>query len=54
MSDVLDRPIDELREWEAVVAASRLAEAAEDDDAPLLALWHSRYVDGPSPLTRAR
>lgn len=39
MHDVLALPRDELCQWEAVVAASRLAEEAETDEAPLLALW---------------
>lgn len=39
MRDVLALPRDELCQWEAVVAASRLAEEAEIDESPLLALW---------------
>ena len=39
MHDVLARPREELCQWEAVVAASRLAEEAETDESPLLALW---------------
>jgi len=39
MHDVLARPREELCQWEAVVAASRLAEGAETDESPLLALW---------------
>lgn len=39
MHDVLALPRDELCQWEAVVAASRLAEEAETDESPLLALW---------------
>ena len=39
MQDVLALSRDELRQWEAVVAASRLAEEAETDESPLLALW---------------
>ena len=33
---------DDLRMWEAVVAASRLAEEAETDESPLLAMWRQR------------
>ena len=39
MHDVLALPREELGQWEAVVAASRLAEEAETDESPLLALW---------------
>ena len=41
MHDVLSLPRDELCQWEAVVAASRLAEEAETDESPLLALWQA-------------
>ncbi len=46
MHDVLALPRDELCQWEAVVAASRLAEEAEADESPLLALWQGRLGDG--------
>lgn len=51
--DLLDRARNQLRDWEAVVAASRLAEHAETDDAPLVALWRDRRTGRPSSLTRA-
>lgn len=53
MSDVLALPAEDLRQWEAVVAASRLAEDAEADESPLLALWRERNADRTSPLTDA-
>lgn len=51
-SDLLDRARHELRDWEAVVAASRLAETAEADESPLVALWRDRQLCRQSPLTR--
>ncbi len=53
MSDVLTAPIDQLRQLEAVVAASRLAEDAEASKSPLLALWRGRDRRGQSPLLEA-
>ncbi|MEZ5166536.1 MAG: phosphotransferase [Acidimicrobiales bacterium] len=50
MSTELDRPHAELHVWESVVAASRLAEGAEADEAPLLALWAGRNDRWCSPL----
>ena len=51
MHDVLLLPSDELCRWEAVVAASRLAEEAETDESPLLALWQAGGRSGdPSSL----
>lgn len=51
MHDVLSLPRDELCRWEAVVAASRLAEEAETDESPLLALWQAGGKSGdPSSL----
>lgn len=50
MGDVLRAPPDELRRWEAVVAASRLAEDAESDESSLLALWRGRDGQAKSPL----
>lgn len=50
MHDVLALPRNELCQWEAVVAASRLAEEAEADESPLLALWQSRLGDGDASL----
>lgn len=35
---------DDLVLWEAVIAASRLAEDAETDEAPLLAIWRDRLA----------
>ena len=46
MQDVLALSRDELRQWEAVVAASRLAEEAETDESPLLALWQGGREGG--------
>ena len=51
--DVLAVPDEVLRRWEAVVAASRLAEGAELDDSHLVALWHDRNVELSSPLVDA-
>ncbi|MEM7338086.1 MAG: aminoglycoside phosphotransferase family protein [Actinomycetota bacterium] len=43
---------DLVRAWEAVLAAGRLAEKAEPDDAPLIALWRNRDEPDASPLLR--
>ena len=53
MSDVLTAPTDQLRQLEAVVAASRLAEDAEASKSPLLALWRDRDGRGQSLLLEA-
>jgi len=53
MSDVIDSSPDDLRKWEAVVAATRLAEDAESDQSALLALWHNRDSTCSSPLLAA-
>lgn len=53
MSDVVSAPPDELRRWEAVVAASRLAEDAESDESSLVALWRDRDGHEESPLLAA-
>lgn len=61
MTDVLAPPrgIDDgatdppLAEWEAVVAASRLAERTDDDIAGLLELWRSARAGEPTTLARA-
>ncbi len=53
MSDVVRAPADELRRWEAVVAASRLAEDAEPDESSLLALWRGRDRREERPLLAA-
>lgn len=53
MSDVLSASEDELRQLEAVVAASRLAEDAEADESSLLALWRGRHGRWQSPLLEA-
>lgn len=53
MSDVIDSSPDEVRRWEAVVAASRLAEDAEFDESALRALWRNRDSTEPSPLLAA-
>lgn len=53
MSDVLIASEDELRQLEAVVAASRLAEDAEADESSLLALWRGRNGHRQSPLLEA-
>lgn len=50
MHDVLALPSDELCHWEAVVAASRLAEEAETDESPLLALWQGSGDCGDASL----
>lgn len=42
-----------VRGWEAVLAASRLAERAEADESRLLALWRGRRGEAPSPLIEA-
>lgn len=52
-SDLLDRAGKDLRAWEAIVAASRLAENAEADDSPLVALWRDRNVGRWSPASSA-
>lgn len=54
MRDVLARPVAELREWESVVVASRLAEDAEADESLLLELWRDRQGAWRSPLARMR
>lgn len=54
MADVLDLPRVQLRRWEAVVAASRLAEGAEIDESWLVTLWNDRVAECPSPLLAAR
>ena len=46
MTPFLEPATDDLRMWEAVVAASRLAEEAEIDESPLLAMWRQRARDG--------
>ncbi len=53
MTEVINSSPGELRQWEAVVAASRLAEDAESDESALLALWHNRNQTEPSPLVAA-
>ena len=53
MSDSVRSSTDELRQWEAVVAASRLAEDAESDESALLALWRDHRRGEPSPLLSA-
>ncbi len=42
-----------VRHWEAVLAASRLAEQAEPDESRLVALWQGRRGDGDSSLIAA-
>ncbi|MBT8241599.1 MAG: aminoglycoside phosphotransferase family protein [Acidimicrobiia bacterium] len=54
LSEVVSSPPDELRRWEALVAASRLAEGAESDESSLVALWRNRDRAEPSPLLAAR
>lgn len=54
MSDVLGVSDDMLRTWEALVAASRLAEGADADEAELLSLWLNRGGPEPSPIVQAR
>lgn len=51
MSDVLNRSFPDLGLWEAVVAASRLAEDAEADESPLVELWRDRHAGRPSQIT---
>ena len=51
--DVLAVPDPDLRYWEAVIAASRLAEGAEPDDSRLAAVWEGRHGKGASPLVDA-
>ena len=46
MEPTLASTSSDLSLWEAVVAASRLAEGAEIDEAPLLAIWRDRHADG--------
>ncbi len=41
---------DQIRTWERVLAASRLAEQAEPDESQLVALWRDRGLDGASHL----
>ena len=53
MSDVLVASEEELRQLEAVVAASRLAEDAEADESSLLGLWRGRHGRWQSPLLEA-
>lgn len=52
MAEALARH-DDLREWEAVLAAGRLAEDAEADGSGLLALWESRHAEWRGPLAAA-
>lgn len=49
------RAVEEIvvRGWEAVLAASRLAEAAEPDESRLVALWRGRKGPAVSPLIEA-
>lgn len=42
-----------IRQWEAVLAVSRLAERAEPDEARLVALWQARAGKIDSPLVEA-
>ena len=42
-----------LRRWEAILAASRLAEGAQSDALELLALWRDRHGSGSTPLLQA-
>lgn len=44
MADVLAPAAHLVPAWEAVVAASRLAEEAEADDSPLLAIWRAHQA----------
>lgn len=50
MAAFLTPAADDLRMWEAVVAASRLAEEAETDESPLLAMWRQRGWSGDTVL----
>ena len=50
MASFLMPAADDLRMWEAVVAASRLAEEAETDESPLLAMWRQRGWRGDTVL----
>lgn len=50
MTSFLMPAADDLRMWEAVVAASRLAEEAEADESPLLAMWRQRGWSGDTVL----
>lgn len=59
-NDYLERVLDGqeveasvIRGWEAVLAASRLAERAEPDESLLVALWRGRRGDAVSPLIEA-
>lgn len=58
MSTFVTAPPGVVAAWEAVVAASRLAERAEADESSLLSLWRQRCASGPTdglrPLTTAR
>lgn len=40
--ETYDGEISQVRQWEAVLALSRIAEEAQIDDSALLALWHDR------------
>lgn len=48
MSHISDEPGTTLQKWESVVAAGRLAEEAQPDDAALLTLW-ARRNGSPTP-----
>lgn len=53
MRAMLETDHDQLRDWEAVSAASRLAERAEQSDAQLVELWRSRSSRVATPLLAA-
>lgn len=53
MADIVAQPDELVRSWEAVVAASRLAERAQSDESSLVALWEGREGGVESPLIGA-
>ena len=48
--DLLSSTADDLRRWEAVVAAARVSERAHHDVAPLLSIWRDRSKPQPAAL----
>lgn len=53
MSGLLDETPEQLRSWEALVAASRLSEGAQSDGPALLAIWQGRHRPPNGPLVDA-
>lgn len=53
IAQLLEDQRGDLARWEAVVGLSRMAEHAQRDESPLMALWHRRDDGEPSPVLAA-